>query len=117
MNLWKAEPSKPFKYVWRMENANEVGPYTGLTDVDEPFWEIHGARINRWVDDYQVTHPEPGVCLPKQYVFGFSSPWQASRWFTKEERAVLAKHGFTLRRVKASSILTLARQIAFVRYV
>lgn len=116
MNLWKAESNKPFKYVWRMENANGVGPYRGLL-FSEPFWAIHGARINRWTDDYQVTHPEPEVTLPIQYVFGFSTPWQASRWFTKEERAFLAKSGFTLRRVKASRILKLARQIAFVRYV
>lgn len=102
--------------VYRWEDSEGVGPYTGRGDsIFTP--DAIGDRTfteKRWPlpNDDGIEHVESNA------VFGFSSVAQARAWFNVHERIHLRAHGFRLvvYEVQERFVSHGRRQVCFERY-
>lgn len=105
--------------VWRVQNAEGLGPYKGLNHLG-PHWEtwaecVHTADTGR-PDIYDTglyfQIMDRGCCV-EDFIFGFTSLGQLYDWFTDTELEVLREAGFTICRVLATNIIEDGCQCAF----
>lgn len=96
------------EYVWRVENENGEGPYTGRNCIEEMCNE-HSDNLNKWPSPYCERLPIYG-----SWLCGFASKEQARKWFLGYWR-MLRERGFRLKRIRAVDVNYGVKQVTFKR--
>lgn len=95
--------------IYRYENYNKNGPYTG-----DGLFRNHNKDWNRWppphedIEDIKTPFDEELHC-------GFISLWKLKRWFNKEDRKLLKSKGYKLLALEVTEAKVGKRQCVFKR--
>jgi len=99
--------------VYRVENKNGVGPYTGIRGIRHVLGRKHGrggVHLRPLPQDDGITmeHHTALVC-------GFCTMTQLRYWFTPRDLRILADLGYTIRTYHTEDVLVGGKQIMFLK--
>lgn len=122
--VFQANEKEPFRYVWRMQNADGTGPYD--SEFFDKYVDKNGDELYSWMERPHEAPATPSPTLDRGFTredrrelndemkrFGFDSLKELKEWFTPGEIKNLAAEGFKPSQVKALKIWSSGKQNFF----